>query len=192
MHFVSEYAGKKLVRARTERFSQASGEKIGVDGTIWLNLERGTAPDWAVDEAVKHFRFAFRPTPGSIGGADIPVNQWCVYVDTVEWQKRFNHSDEIREKAEAILGSDPDMLAVEPPVLRPPWPNYDSITIQGRRTAVEVARQNLETAREIGVSLEDLIDYEVARFNREGVVAAYEEVRQADQAEEPTAIGVEA
>jgi hypothetical protein len=192
MYFVSELAGKKLVRARKELFSQASGEKIGVQGSVWLNLERGVAPDWAVEEATKKFRFAMRPTPGSIGGADVPVSQWCVYVDTVEWQERFNHSDEVREACEALLLSSPDMMRVEPPVLRPPWPNYDKLTVQGRRLASDVAKQNLETAAEIGVPVEQLIEYEVAKLNRESVVAAYEAAIFTLKEDELASIAVEA
>lgn len=185
MHFVAETAGKKIVRHHRELFSQSTGEKIGTQGTIWLNLERGTAPDWAVEEALRRFKFAMRPAPGSIGGADIPVEQWCVYVDTVQWQQAGNHPDEVREACELVLLSDPDMMLVEPPKARPPWPNYDELTIAGSRTAEKVAARNLETAAEIGVGIEELIAYEVATLDREPVLALYE--KALEDLREPTA-----
>lgn len=173
MHFVSEKAGKKIIRHHKEIFSQASGEKIGTLGTIWLDLERGKAPDWAVEAAVKRFKFAFRPAPGSIGGADIPVETWCVYVDTEQWQLAGKHDDSVREMCEAVLLSDPDMMLVEPPKLKAPWPKYPELTVSGGRTAEKVAERHLQTAEDTGVPIEELISYEEATEAREGVLEAY-------------------
>ncbi len=192
MHFVSDLAGKKLIRAHKDIFSPTSGEKIGIQGSIWLNLERGTAPDWAVAEAMKLFKFASRPSPGSIGGVDIPVEQWCVYVDTEQWGAQHNHSPEIIERANLILGSSSDMAAVEPPVLRPPWPSYAKMTVQGSRTADKVAERNLATALEIGVFAQELIDYEEATLNRVDVIAAYEAAIEADRQDDPTTVTITA
>lgn len=193
-HFVMEDAGQILVRQSKDLFSPASGEKMGTQPSIWLEFERGFAPLWAVEQAVKRFKFDKRPRPGSIGGADIPVETWCVYVDTVAWAKQRGHSDEIREKAEALLRARSDILEVFPPVRRPPWPNYDQLVVQGARTAEKVAERNLETASDIGVSIEDLIDYESATLAREAVLAVYRTALKAELEAEgsPEAIVVEA
>lgn len=179
MHFVSENAGRLLVRPSKDVFSQASGEKVAILPTIWLKYERGMCPDWAAQAAAAHFSFSKRPKPGSLGGADIPVATWCVYVDTEAWAVMNGHDDAIRELAEEKLLADPEMLRVTPPVQRPPWPNYDKLAVAGTRTAEKVAARNIETAAEIGVSLDDLIAYESATLRREGVLAAYQEALDA-------------
>lgn len=193
MHFVAEDEERILVRTSKNIFSQATGEKTGVLPTIWFQSRRGVAPDWAVHEAVKFFSFDKRPRPGSDGGADIPVERWCVYVDTAEWQETFKHPDEIRERLEELLSANARWLEVTPPAQKPPWPNYDDLTVQGQRTAGKVAERNLETAALTGVSVEDLIVYEEATLKREGVLAAYRAALPEESAEPETfALAVEA
>lgn len=194
-HFVMEDAGQILVRPSKELFSPASGEKMGTEPAIWLEFHRGLAPLWAVAEAVQRFKFDKRPRPGALGGADIPVETWCVYVDTESWAKAAGYPDEIREKADALLRARSDILEVVPPAKRPPWPNYDELTVQGARTAAKVAERNLETAASIGVPVSALIEYEEATHRREEVLAFYREALAADEAQteaSPEAIVVEA
>ncbi len=174
MHFVAEHAGQKLIRRETQVFSQATGEKTQTLPAIWLHLERGKAPDWAASAAAERFTFATRPVAGSIGGVDVPVSQWCVYVDTVQWAQEKGYGDDLREAADAVLGGSADMLRVEPPPLRPPWPNYDELQPQGQRSAAKVAAQNLEMAAAIGVPVDELLVYERATRNQPEVVLVYE------------------
>lgn len=181
MHFVSEYAGKTLVRKETPVFSQATGEKIQTLATVWITLERGTAPQWAVDAAVKHFSFATRPRAGAIGGRDVPAEEWAAYVDTEQWAQLNGYDDTVREAAEAKLSAKTDVIAVETPKLMPPWPKYDELTVQGQRTADKVAAKNLETALEIGVPVEYLIQYEGSAHARPAVLEAYERELEALQ-----------
>jgi len=195
MHFVSDNCLRVNLRPHKELFSQATGEKIGVEGSIHLDLSRGTAPDWAVAEALKHFKFASRPTPGSTGGVDIPVDQWCVYIDTEQWGAQHNHPRDVIGKADAYLSNSPDFLKIELPVLRPPWPNYNELTVQGARTAEKVAVRNLETALEIGITVSALISYEEATRNNADVVALYLKalgLQQSASEEEPAAVLLEA
>jgi hypothetical protein len=175
MHFVGEKMTQLNIQPDKVIFSPASGEKVGQQPQVWLKLQRGGAPEWAVEQATERFRFSQRPTPGAMGGTDIPVAQWCVYIDTVEWQKQFNHSDEIRLKAENALLMNPDYIQVDEPVLRAPWPRYDELVAKGTRTDGKVAESNLLTAEQIGVPIEALIVYEEARFGRLVVLAAYHE-----------------
>lgn len=193
MHFVGEHAGKKLVRKETPVFSQATGEKTTTLPTIWVNLERGTAPEWAAELAQQRFSFSMRPTPGSIGGQDISVQRWAVYIDTEAWAKQHGYDDAIRLQAEAVLGGAPDLMRVEPPRLRAPWPNYDELTVAGRRSAQHVAERNLETAATIGATIGDLIAYERGTANREEIIALYEQALAAAQPQDqPESVLIEA
>lgn len=195
MHFICEDAGSILIRAHKDLFSQATGERTGELSEIWLEFRRGGAPQWAIDQALAAgMKFDKRPRPGALGGADIPIEQWAVYVDTMAWQFEIGCTDEVREQAEALLQARFDILKVHPPKIVPPWPKYADLTVHGARTADKVAARNIETADEIGVPLEQLIDYESTVMQRDDVVAAYQvelERRQADAAE-PNAIVVEA
>jgi hypothetical protein len=193
MHFVSDLAGMKVVRPEKTLFSPANGEKMGVQSEVMMILERGKAPQWAVDQAVKHFSFAMRPAPGSIGGADVPAESWCVYIDTDVWALQHNHDDEVKARAEELLMNDSDYLQVEPPRITPPWPNYDALTITTRRSGAQVAERNLLTAEEIGVTVEELISYEEAVHGREDVLEVYRsKVETPEEEKSSTSVSVTA
>jgi hypothetical protein len=193
MHFVREFAGKTVVRTAKKIYAPSSGELIQTLPQVWLNWHRGVAPDWAVEAGEPLFSWSTRPRPGSIGGADVPVQSWMCYVDTEEWQQTHGHPDDVRIALENYLLTDPDSKQVFPPVLAPPWPKYDELQITKTRTAEKVAESHLLTAESIGVTVEELIKYEAAKQAREEVLVAYEEALEAAPVEpELTALGVEA
>lgn len=190
MQFVAEHAGRKLVRRETPVYSQATGEKIQTLPTVWIELERGSAPDWAVQQALARFTFQTRPRAGAIGGADVAVEQWCVYVDTEEWAERKGYDAAVREMADKVLSASPDMLRVEKPAPKAPWPNYDRLVAAGSRTDEKIAERNLETAGEIGVTAAELVEYERQTLNRPAVLAVY--LEQVEEPADEAAVEVEA
>lgn len=65
-------------------------------------------------------------------------------------------------------------IVVTPPNVPAPWPTYDALTINGRRTAKHVAERNIETATATGIPLDALIAYERQGEDRQEVIALYE------------------
>lgn len=65
-----------------------------------------------------------------------------------------------------------DYVVVESVKLKAPWPKYDSLIPQGRRTLVMVAEQIAATAAQIGIDPETVRAYERANLDRPVVLAA--------------------
>jgi hypothetical protein len=185
MHFVSEYTNKILVRQHKDVYSQANGEKINTLPALWLQLERGSAPYWAVEQALAMLKFEHRPMPQSSGGANVPIEQYVAYIDTDEWAERHGHGPDIRDKANELLVAAADVFAVTPPVLAAPWRSYDDLVATETYSSIQVAEKNLAIAVETGTDAEYLIAYERANRNDEVVLAAYELfVRERQQEQE--------
>ncbi|MFA5052998.1 MAG: hypothetical protein WC565_03000 [Parcubacteria group bacterium] len=77
-----------------------------------------------------------------------------------------------------------DYIEVEPVKVPAPWPKYDSLVKQGRRSIEMVAEQIVETAKLMGLDPETVLHYERGHLNRSEVIAALEELVAAPEAEE--------
>jgi len=185
MHFVSQHTVRVLIRSHKDKFSQSSGEKIGQDDTIWLQMMRSSAPKWAVEQASDRITFSTRPKPGELGGEDVPVERWAAYIDTDVWAEMNGFDETILAKANDRLLSTPDVVQVDPPVIKAPWPNYERDTkVTGRRT-IEIAAQNaLDTARDIGIPIADLIAYERSTRNDPDMILVFEAAEFAETGEQ--------
>lgn len=130
---------------------------------------RGGAPDWVIEEAQKRFDFKGR-------GDGEPVSMLIGVFDSAlaKAQQRWT-DDEHDAVVRHLRGTqNPYWFIAEEPRVGAPWPTYDKLTVQGRRTSEQVAEKNVETATEIGVPLESLVAYERQNRNDAKVVAAYE------------------
>lgn len=166
--FVAEHTHTVHVRPRKDVFSPKTGEKIDTIRAITAKFSRGWCPAWAVPLAESRFNFVAKPEV-------IAIPQWIACLDTGSAQLENGWTDEERKLVEQAVSSMPgsEVMHVEPPALPAPWPNYDELTVQGRRTAEVVAAKNLATAAEIGVSVQSLIDYEKQNRNDERIVELY-------------------
>lgn len=130
---------------------------------------RGGAPDWVIAKAQQRFDFKGR-------GDGEPVSMLVGVFDSALAKAQQRWTDDEHDAVVRHLRSvqNPYWFIAEEPRVPAPWPTYDRLTVQGRRTAEQVAEKNVETATEIGVPLESLVAYERQNRNDAKVVAAYE------------------
>ena len=69
-----------------------------------------------------------------------------------------------------------DFLLVEQPKVGKPWPRYDELRAQGRRTIDLVVEQIVAKVREDGYTADDVLAYERQNLNRQEVLEALEEL----------------
>jgi hypothetical protein len=147
----------------------------------------GNCPDFA-REAAKGM-----PTFWHGIGQDQDPYMRISYFDTVQWQQETGASDADREFLEGrlITIETGDHMLVEMPTLAPPWPAYDKLTVQGRRTIDLVAEKIAGKISEDGYSPDDVAAYESANLNRPEVLAAIAALTSEDDAE-PADVLIEA
>jgi hypothetical protein len=136
--------------------------------------------DW--EREIARQTFTFRGVPHDESGVrEIdPVPSRVSSFDTTEVPEEY------RERVEARLletqGPEDHILAVKP-VVAPPWPTYDKLTVQGKRTAEMVAQKIAATVTEQGYDPELVASYERGNLNRPEVLAALSAL-SAEEAEE--------
>ena len=107
-------------------------------------------------------------------------------LDPIDVQHRVSTFDtnviadsELRARVEKALLNNPDfgrdyVLADEPVKLPPPWPAYDKLVAQGRRTLEMVVEKIKAQVDEAGYDPVAVIAYERENLNRPEVIAALE------------------
>jgi len=124
----------------------------------------------------------------SIGSPDGPVpwHSVCSIWDSKEAQKVYGWTDEEREKFEQKLKSHPRFglrfIEVVAEKIPAPWPAYDKLTAQGRRTIEMVAETIATKVREDGYTPADVIAYERENLNRQQVIEAIENITDVEDA----------
>jgi len=170
--YISKYSSmKKTVRKATHTLIQGqNGPVLHEVSAPHIAFFRpvGITP-WERDFAVTHFGFK-----GVADGED-PLKRISSY-DTDEEAKRLNWSDEEKAAVEKMLddGQNADYFRIERPRLPAPWPKYDELVPQGRRTIELVAAQIAETVRTLGLDPQTVAAYERENLNREIVIAELE------------------
>lgn len=148
---------------------------------------RGGAPPWIVEQARERFDFRGR-------GDGEPIEMMIGVFDSAMAAKQHRWSEDehdavVREIRDTV---NPYWFIAEQPQVPAPWPTYDALTVQGRRTAEAVAAENVETAAKIGVPLGDLVAYEAQNRNDERILAAYRAALEVVAASEPAEELIEA
>lgn len=134
---------------------------------IALFQKMGVTP-WERDYAIAHFGFK-----GIAEGED-PLNRMSSY-DTDEEAVRLGWGDEQKAAVEKLLDLGQhtgDYVRIERPRLPAPWPNYDELLPQGRRSAEMVASQIAETVKALGLNVDTVLAYERENRNRADVLEA--------------------
>lgn len=144
MLFIAEDPLQYVIRTERPAVHDPAGRMIAEkQRRIVIQFSRGTAPQWVKEIAVKTFEFRKRPV-------EIPVETWVSYYDTIEDQVSRGWTDEEREEIERVLSTAFDVLKIEPPEIQKPWPTIDKL-----RSADKI----VETAEDIGVELQVVVDY---------------------------------
>jgi serine/threonine protein phosphatase PrpC len=104
----------------------------------------------------------------------VSKQQWLAYYDVREDASQMGWTEE--EQAAIVAALDGAgghaVLRIAPDKLTAPWPKYDSLKVQGQRTAEKVAEKIAETVLELGLDPASVIAYEQENLNRSEVVNA--------------------
>lgn len=181
MIFISEDPETHVVRAEVPAVYDTQGRMIAPkQRRITIKFQRGYAPQWVKDVALRTFEFRKRPV-------EIPAETWVSSYDSLEDQSTQGWTDEERQEIERVLLQAPGVLQVEEPKLAKPWPSIDKLTITKTRDAQTVAAEMTRMAAETGVDLGDVAAYVGQNVGRNGWTAELATLLRGAQADlEPT------
>jgi hypothetical protein len=152
----------------------ASGqEQILQKGLMAEPWRHGDVTEWERLEAMRHFDGRFR----GLTHDENPVQRLSTF-DSLWAQQVNGWTDDERVTVEEAVKNGPgngiDYIVVDRPAAPKPWPAYDKLTAQGRRTIGMVAEKIAETTRELELDPQHVILYERENENRPEVIAALE------------------
>lgn len=161
---------KTVIKAQTTLVQGANGPVMQMlaEPVIALFQQAGCT-EWERKLALDKFDFK------AIGDGEDPVRRVSAY-DTDTEADRHAWSPETKRQIEALLDAQQgvEYFRVERPRRPAPWPTYDEITVQGRRTVDLVAEQIQEKTREMGFDPSEIIAYERENLSRTAVIQALE------------------
>lgn len=122
------------------------------------------------DDAFRHFGFR-----GVADGEDDPGRRVSGY-DTEEAARNYAWDEETLAEVERVLdaGVGSDYYRIEHARLAAPWPRYDELTAQGRRTVEICAQQIQQTVEQLGLDPDAVSAYERENLNRPEVLVLLE------------------
>lgn len=172
VEFICENPERFVIGPDLQKVVNTKGETVQeYRKSPFAQFERGNAPDYAYQKAVEYgLKFATKPTYE--GGGEFPSQQWLSYYDSEADQIRAGWTDEEREAIERHLLNTQGVYLADRPKVAPPWPAYDRLTVQGRRTIDLVVEKIREKVIEDGYSPGDIVAYERENLNRAAVVEA--------------------
>ena len=174
LRFISKYAKYKMpgVHEKVERMADGSMRQKAPG--YMVEFRQGDLTNYERDFARKVF--VWKGLPTALGGS-----KELDPLDDLHRVSSFDTSwvpEEFRERVEANLLANTalgqDYVLVEQPVLVAPWPSYDKLTAQGRRTVEMVAEKIAAQVTENGYDVGQVLAYERQTLNRPEVVAALE------------------
>ena len=148
---------------------------------------RPGVPDYVVNALRKKWPKmpVIHPSVGSPDGP-VPWHSVCSLWDSKEAQRTYGWTDQEREKFEQKLKSHPRyglrFIEIEREKIPAPWPAYDKLTAQGRRTIEMVAETIAQKVREDGYVPENVIAYERENLNRQQVIDALSNITDVEDA----------
>lgn len=175
MRFISPSGGLRIVVIHDKTVPDASGRNYTTKPGYTAEFKQGLL------DGYEHQLARGLTYPGgvrdrqNVDGSPFDVTRMAGVFDSA-----WIEDDELRAEVEQRLlandgcGKPDSFILVEKERVPAPWPSYDALNINGRRTGAHVAEKNLEIAAATGVPVEDLIAYERENRNDEKVIAAYE------------------
>ena len=178
MEFICENPERFVIGPDTQKVVNTKGEVIQpYRKAPFAQFVRGAAPDYAFDFARKAgFKFATKPT--FEGGGEFPSERWLSYFDSEAAQHQWNWTDDERRAIEQHLLTCQGVVLVERPRVAAPWPAYDKLVVQGRRTIDLIVEKIREKVVEDGYDPGAIIAYERENLNRAAVIHAMEALRE--------------
>jgi len=163
--FIAEDPVHVVVASATEAIYDVRGRQIQPKTRrLYAKFERGRASEEAQRLALATFEFR-------------KIHEG---IDRERWFGSYNselariQNDWTKEEHDLIVARlrEQGYLEVVPVTLTAPWPAYDKITVQGRRTIELVAQKIAETVAENGYDPAEVAAYERQNLNRPEVLAA--------------------
>lgn len=143
----------------------------------------GDVTEWERHTVLEHFGNSFR---GLLYDED-PIHRLSSF-DSLWAQSVNGWTDEEREIVEERVRTGPgngvDYVVVDTPRVPAPWPGYDSLTVQGRRTIQLVAEKIAAMTADTGTPPSHVLAYERENLNRPEVLAAVTALTAEEPAEE--------
>lgn len=171
--FVSKHRGYRIViRPTIDRESAFQTGRDPQKGMVARFRPQGLSP-WEKEASIEHFGGNLR----GVAHDENPIRRFSVYDTETQailnkWDASFRN--EVEERLRTADGYGVDYIEIVQPRAPEPWPNYDKLAAQGRRTNEMVAEKIAETVRDLGYSVEHVLLYERENRNRPEVVAALE------------------
>lgn len=181
MRFISPIAAYKHICKHNKFQLLASGLPNEEATGFIAEFKQGDATDH--EREIARNTFVFKGTVNDLAGNPIdPTNKVSCFDTTVI------KSPELRKEVERILLSHEmhgkDYVVVASPAKQAPWPAYDKLVVQGRRTIELVAEKIAETVSENGYDAESVAAYERENLNRPEVLAKLAELSKSAPEEE--------
>lgn len=180
---VSEKTHLTVLCRPEEPILDTKGVMIGKKRRLYASFTRGAAPGWALDEAIRRFKFNTKPD-------EIPHAAVVGTFDSALARELNGWTDEEHDAVvRGLRAADGgDFIIVEPPKTPAPWASYDELTIQGKRTWEMVAEKNVQIALDTGVPLENVILYEQQNRNDPRLLEHYRSVQREQEASQEVAV----
>ena len=180
MEFIAEDPVNFGIRAATVPIYDNEGRMIK-EGSRRLSakLDRGTAPEYAYQEALKIFSF-------SKMHQGVSSRQWVSYYDSLSAQVQHGWSDEERKVIEDELCKNYLVIQVSQPLVKAPYPTYTKQRkVQGRRTLDIAITDIVETVKNTGIDPELVISYELQNEKNQKVIDAMQAAKDEEPVGEP-------
>ncbi|HSE43807.1 MAG TPA: hypothetical protein VLA89_00605 [Gemmatimonadales bacterium] len=177
--FMSERQKVLTVRNQEEKFSQATGKKIGTQRRVFAEFRKGGVPPWALETAEKTFRMAGKPP-------EIPTHMWLATYDSEIDKRQRRWTDEEHELILEALRAKPGVVEIAMPVVDPPYAKYDQHRkTQGKRTLEHVLADIKNTFEVAGFSVEQALRYERDNLADAKVIEFLESLATEEEEAEP-------
>lgn len=169
--FISERKKDVTVRRQELQYSPADGRRIGLRRRVFAEFSKGGVPEWAVREAEKRFKMNGKPY-------ELTTAQYLSHYDSIVDQQVRGWTDEERKLIEAKLRADGQVVEIEFPKAKAPWPAYSKLVVHGRRTLDHVVEQIVTKVKEMEFDPDEVIRYERENLNRPEVIDALEKLTE--------------
>lgn len=136
-------------------------------------------PEWAREQAAEALGY-----PRGVPHDEDPA-LWFGFYDTDAQAKLGKWTDAEKAEVESRLveHQGTDFTIVEKPKFPPPWPAYDRLLAQGKRTIELIAEKIVEKVKEDGYDPQTIIEYESENLNRPAIISALRELQKAEEEE---------